>query len=77
MKMDLLSVIILMDCYDQTLSCAACRMPEQRWNTGDGGHKVFGGEDRTSRARTLQGTQVSTENDCAKIKGSKHRQWNC
>lgn len=66
-----------MDCYDQTLSCAARRMPEQRGNTGDGRHEVFGGEDSTSRARHLQGTQVSTENDCAKIKGLKHRQWNC
>lgn len=51
MKMDLLSVIILMDCYDRTLSCAARRMPEQGGNTGDGGHEVFGGEDSTRPAK--------------------------
>lgn len=40
-----------MDCYDRTLSCAVRRMPEQGGNTGDGRHKVFGGEDSTSPAK--------------------------
>lgn len=61
MKMDLLSVIILMDCYDRTLTvlCAGSlsRNPEHRDSIGE----VWGRANRMKEARLRQRTEVSAK----------------
>lgn len=55
--------------------CAGCLSGEGARGTAD--TRFLEARIARARPRPLQGTQVSPENDCAKIKGSTHRQWNC
>ncbi len=68
MKMDLLSVIILMDCYDRTLTVLHAGCLSKNAERRDSRGEVWGCADRMKEAQPRQRTEVSAKNECAKIK---------
>lgn len=66
MKMDLLSVIILMDCYDRTLTVLHAGCLSKNTERRDSRGEVWGRADRMKEARLRQGTEVSAKMNAPK-----------